>query len=87
MTEQAFPKIESRSIGAPTTSPIGEILSTGGLSKREYFAAKALQGILAHSPGAAQKVAISSVEYADALIVELDATIVSSTVFMGDPNV
>ena len=46
-----------------------------GLTKREYFAAIAMQGILsnAHSHSLSRKeVAISSVEMADALIEELN---------------
>jgi hypothetical protein len=52
---------------------------TSGLSKREYIATCALQGILACRNGnlplpirvAAQNVAREAVEYADALIAEL----------------
>lgn len=46
-----------------------------GLSKREYFAAMAMQGMIAGSQGldiSPQEFAQSSVELADALIVELN---------------
>lgn len=47
-----------------------------GLSKREYFAAMAMQGICANSiPGShhmSQATAMDAVDYADALIAELN---------------
>lgn len=54
-----------------------------GLSKREYFAGLAMQGLLASNPKDIQgnmnipallPVAAFSVEYADALLAELDKT-------------
>ena len=42
-----------------------------GLTKREYFAAMAMQGMLARSPRDLQEMSIS-VQFADALIAELN---------------
>lgn len=44
-----------------------------GLTKREHFAAIAMQGLLAsNTPFAANRVAISAVKHADALIAALN---------------
>lgn len=43
-----------------------------GLTKREYFAAKALQSLLANSEGLYQTVARDAVKIADLLIKALD---------------
>lgn len=56
--------------------------SYGGLTKREYFAAMALQGLLAHDPvvsihgeeSLGERMANWSVVYADALIEALNKT-------------
>jgi hypothetical protein len=45
-----------------------------GLTKREYFAAMALQGLLALGGVVYQSPVKSAVEYADALIEELNKT-------------
>lgn len=56
----------------------GQVFYSMGLTKREYFAAMALQGICANShidvvnESTADKAAIDSVEAADALIEELN---------------
>ena len=44
----------------------------GGLTKREYFAAMALQGVLANNPSNVFKVVKEAVETADILIAELN---------------
>lgn len=44
--EPAFPEVKS-SGGEYSDSPVTSVWSDGGLTKREYFAAKAMQGILA----------------------------------------
>jgi hypothetical protein len=49
----------------------------GGLSKREYFAAMALQGIIANKDGLdikIERIVESAVDTADALIEELNKT-------------
>lgn len=75
-TECAFPTTESRRFvsGGPL-----EPVSVGGLSKREYFAARALQGFIAANPqceapgGHAPHIyAKGAVTMADALIAELE---------------
>lgn len=45
---------------------------TGGLTKREYFAAMAMQGLLFHDDAGPDRIALCSVYYADALIEELN---------------
>jgi len=47
-----------------------------GLTKREYFAAMAMQGILSHltTRVSAEEVARAAVELADQLIIELNKT-------------
>lgn len=45
-----------------------------GLTKREYFAAMALQGLLANNKVEHKYCVISAVEYADDLIEELNKT-------------
>ena len=45
-----------------------------GLNKREYFAAMALQGLLANDSGLITSKAIDAVKAADALIEELNKT-------------
>lgn len=46
----------------------------GGLTKREYFAAMALQGLLANDSGLITSKARDAVKAADALIEELNKT-------------
>ena len=49
----------------------------GGLTKREYFAAKAMQGIIANKDGLdikIERIVESAVDTADALIEELNKT-------------
>jgi hypothetical protein len=53
------------------------IISTTGLTKREYFAAIALQGIIANKDGLdikIERIVESAVDTADALIEELNKT-------------
>lgn len=50
-----------------------------GLTKREYFAAMALQGLLAQGGIVYQSSVKSAVEYADALIDELNKTKTNET--------
>ena len=53
----------------------GESIYSAGLTKREYFAAMAMQGILTttHTYGHNYKaIAIDAVKFADALLKELD---------------
>lgn len=53
----------------PTTQDVGDV----GLSKREYFAAAALQGIISNGGYANEKRAAElAVDFADALINELN---------------
>jgi hypothetical protein len=47
---------------------------SNGLTKREYFAAMALQGLLANNSNNYAYCVISAVEYADGLIEELSKT-------------
>ena len=46
-------------------------IKTIGITKREYFAAKAMQGVLATGVNHDQTVAYYSVKFADALLKEL----------------
>ena len=62
----------------PSAFPIvtaNDVYSTG-ISKREYFAAKALQGILANTDhnGKYSEYAKDAVKHADALLAELSKT-------------
>ena len=74
--DPAFPIIKSSQNG---NLQIVNIYSTGGLTKREYFAAMALQGILAANPtisvmpkdNPVNLLAIPAVAFADALLDEL----------------
>jgi hypothetical protein len=54
-----------------------EYIIDGGLTKREYFAAMALQGIIANKDGLdikIERIVESAVDTADALIEELSKT-------------
>lgn len=49
------------------------ITARGGLTKREYFAAMAMQGLCTRKGyGSPAMVALDAVEFADALLAELD---------------
>lgn len=50
----------------------GEVYSEGGLTKREYFAGLAMQRILVDSEDTASQIATMAVQFADALISELN---------------
>lgn len=54
----------------------GYLLVTGGLTKREYFAGLAMQGLCAHSGDYHRDtdLAQDAVMYADALLAELERT-------------
>lgn len=69
--EPAFPVITTDI----TPSDASVVYSTGGLTKREYFAAMAMQGLLAceaTNEDSKEQIVESSVEMADALLDELD---------------
>ncbi len=51
-----------------TSYSIGQV----GLTKREYFAAMAMQGLLCHDDNGPDRIAGWAVSYADALIEELN---------------
>ena len=53
-------------------SPSGDMLLNAGLTKREYFAAIAMHGIVANPSSSIDSVSRLAVEYADALIRELN---------------
>jgi hypothetical protein len=57
----------------PVVRPISSLYHTTGLTKREYFAAMALQGLLGNNNNYVYSV-ISAVEFADDLINELNKT-------------
>jgi hypothetical protein len=57
----------------PVVKPISSLYHTTGLTKREYFAAMALQGLLGNNNNYVYSV-ISAVEFADDLINELNKT-------------
>lgn len=66
-SELAFPFVETREMQ-------GESISFG-LTKREYFAAMAMQGLCCRVPdGQAKLIAMWSAEQADALLAELAKT-------------
>lgn len=70
--ERAFPQTAS-------VTPAGDFIwpasyGEGGMTNREYFAARAMQGIIAHYGVMQEKPPVcakSAVEFADALIAEL----------------
>ena len=57
----------------PVQYRIAEAVSTSGLTKRELFAAMAMQGIRSdpNGPGLAERIAEEAVQIADALLKEL----------------
>lgn len=65
----------------------GPIKVESGLTKREYFAAMAMQGLLAHQdsnymiggPGLSGEIAFSAVAHADAMLVKLNLVQVVAT--------
>lgn len=57
----------------PQTNTIGEIsAAVGGLTKREFYAAMAMQGLLAEGELSYQAIVIKAVKSADALIQILE---------------
>lgn len=72
MSENAFPEVQS-SGGQYHDSPVTSVWSEGGLTKRELFAAMAMQGYLSDRNGGhpINEVPKWSIEVADALIAEL----------------
>ena len=60
--------------GVPAFANAGKGFSTTGMSLRQYFAAKAMHGLLSQSGDCAygdKELALDSVKYADALIKKL----------------
>ncbi len=77
MEEAAFPVVRSVS-DSPDGHYVTSVWSEGGLSKREYFAAKALQGLATkvridgrNNPTFQREVARDAIYLADALLEEL----------------
>lgn len=68
--EPAFPLITASTIG-PNGMP-ENAHQIYGLTKREYFAGLAMQGLVSDSPEGYVPVAINAVRYADALLKELE---------------
>lgn len=68
--EPAFPQINTQRNSFE--GGVQELSALGGLTKRELFAAIAMQGMVHDSRPAATIAAIYAVEYADALIAELE---------------
>lgn len=78
--DMAFPEIKSRSDN-PEDYNVTEISASGGLTKREYFAAKAMQGMLANGffrvgcekPDLrTEKMAFTAVQISDCLMTYLN---------------
>jgi len=55
-----------------STDVKGEVNNNNGISKREYFAAMAMQSILTYSKNPVSTIAKDAVKAADALISELN---------------
>ena len=73
-TDSAFPEIKSDSID-PTNHNVTNAWSEGGLTKREYFAASIMTGLVsANEIRDPNSIAFLAVEFADALIEELERT-------------
>ncbi len=88
--QPAFPVIkttEAKTNNMANAPSYGDVTSQGGLTKREYFAARAMQALLSCYPAQqdicnkdprykdtnfAEVIAINSTEFADALIKELN---------------
>ena len=73
----AYPKVVSSPARDRNHGPYTDTRSTGGLTKRELFAAMAMQGLLANPDQAMvamdeDHVAFSAMQHADALIAELN---------------
>jgi len=73
-------KTELKDVIHPDTSINGKLVLNGGLTKREYFSAMAMQGYLSCYAGTGtnpniETVTKRAVEYADALIKELENNI------------
>ncbi len=72
--EPAFPKTKSQTGKAFWSDDqyVKRVYSVGGLTKREYFAGLAMQGMVARGKGYDKNVFVeSAIEIADALIAEL----------------
>lgn len=74
--EKAFAEIETYPKTDIYSRVYGKVFSRGGLTKREYFAAMAMQGMLPHPELLIvdEGVAKDAVMMADALIAELNKT-------------
>ena len=69
-----FPEIKSDSID-PTNHNVTNVWSEGGLTKREYFAASIMTGLMSiNEISIPKRTAKVAVEFADALIEELERT-------------
>ena len=70
----AYPKVVSSPARDRNHGPYTDTHSTGGLTKREHFAAMAMQGMLADHTCDAEPDAFAevAVNYADALIAKLN---------------
>ncbi len=75
--DSAFPEIYT-DIDVNNPDKPGDTYSTGGMTKREYFAAKAMQGMLTNEllsgPEENEAIAKDAVNAADKLIAELNKT-------------
>lgn len=77
--EPAYPAIETRPAYDDERNLYAETYSVGGLTKREYFAAMAMNGLLAGeyrdtSDRQLETVSVWAVKHADALLAELERT-------------
>lgn len=73
-TDGAFPEIKSDSHD-PENYNVTNVWSEGGLTKREYFAASIMTGLVSvNEIGDPNSTAFLAVEFADALIEELERT-------------
>ena len=73
--DPAFPEINSHEYRSEwNNSPLTRVQSYGGLTKREWFAGLALQGILSNASGIGEPEhwARYAVRYGDAILAELD---------------
>ena len=74
-SESAYPHVKSiPAYSHEIDKEYTDTYSEGGLTKREMFAAMAMQGLLSHRPENAfpYEIADAAVEFADALIEELN---------------
>lgn len=74
--EPAYPAIETRPAYDDDRNLYAATYSVGGLTKREYFAAMAMQGLCYQSPvsWSSRNIAAVAVQNADAILAELERT-------------